>query len=209
MDSIRHLGAALGVAVFVLLGWGTAPVLAQGTPVGTAQNALGTLLVVRSDGIEDRLQGKGSLPLYEGDVLRTEASSQALIQFREGVQVALNEGTAFRILSRWEKARGITRVIRLQRGEVWVTTGEGPKQLEVETPVATAIVEGTEFNLKVQEDGQSVLTVIQGVVQFGTAFGTCPIRTGTMSYGVRGKRCTKPAETQVQPAIAWKQALTQ
>lgn len=209
MDSIRHLGAALGVAVFVLLGWGTAPVLAQGTPVGSAQNAIGTLLVVRSDGIEDRLQGKGALPLYEGDVLRTEASSQALIQFREGVQVALNESTAFRILSRWEKVRGITRIIRLQQGEVWVTTGEGPKQLEVETPVATAIVEGTEFNLKVQADGQSVLTVIQGVVQFGTPFGTCPIRTGTISYGVRGKRCTKPAETRVQPAVAWKQALTQ
>ncbi|OGK86303.1 MAG: hypothetical protein A2X52_02580 [Candidatus Rokubacteria bacterium GWC2_70_16] len=209
MDSIRHLAAALGVAVIVLLGWGAAQASAQGTPVGSAQNAIGTLLVVRSDGIEDRLQGKGSLPLYEGDVLRTEASSQALIQFREGVQVALNESTAFRILSRWEKTRGITRIIRLERGEVWVTTGEGPKQLEVETPVATAIVEGTEFNLKVQEDGQSVLTVIQGVVQFGTAFGTCPIRTGTMSSGVRGKRCTRPAETQVQPAIAWKQALTQ
>ena len=209
MNSIRHLGAALGAAALVLLLWGAPPASAQGTPVGMAQNAIGTLLVVRSDGIEDRLQGKGSLPLYEGDVLRTEAATQALIQFRDGVQVALNEGTAFKILSRWEKARGITRIIRLSQGEVWVTTGEGLKQLEVETPVATAIVEGTEFNLKVQEDGQSVLTVIQGVVQFGTPFGTCPIRTGTISYGARGKRCTKPAETNVQPAIAWKQALTQ
>ncbi|MBI2527491.1 MAG: hypothetical protein HYV93_16085 [Candidatus Rokubacteria bacterium] len=45
-------------------------------------------------------------------------------------------------------------------------------------------------------------------VQFGTAFGTCPIRGGSVSYGVRGKRCTKPAETQVPPIIAWKQALT-
>ena len=209
MNSIRHLGAALGAAALVLLLWGAPPASAQGTPVGAAQNAIGTLVVVRSDGIEDRLQGKGALPLYEGDVLRTEAATQALIQFRDGVQVALNEGTAFKILSRWEKARGITRIIRLSQGEVWVTTGEGLKQLEVETPVATAIVEGTEFNLKVQEDGQSVLTVIQGVVQFGTPFGTCPIRTGTISYGARGKRCTKPAETNVQPAIAWKQALTQ
>ncbi len=209
MNSIRHMGAALGAVVLLLPLWGAPPAAAQGTPVGTAQNAIGTLLVVRSDGIEDRLQGKGSLPLYEGDVLRTEAATQALIQFRDGVQVALNEGTAFKILSRWEKARGITRIIRLSQGEVWVTTGEGLKQLEVETPVATAIVEGTEFNLKVQEDGQSVLTVIQGVVQFGTPFGTCPIRTGTISYGARGKRCTKPAETNAQPAIAWKQALTQ
>ncbi len=208
MWSVRLTGATTG-AVLALLLWGGTAASAQGTPVGTAQNAIGTLLVVRSDGIEDRLQGKGALPLYEGDVLRTEASSQALIQFREGVQVALNEATAFRILSRWEKARGITRIIRMQRGEVWVATGEGPKQLEVETPVATAIVEGTEFNLRVQEDGQSVLTVIQGVVQFGTPFGTCPIRTGTISYGERGKRCTKPAPTNVQPAASWRLPLTQ
>jgi hypothetical protein len=44
-------------------------------------------------------------------------------------------------------------------------------------------------------------------VEFGTPFGTCPIRTSTVSYGVRGKRCTKPAPTDVKPAIAWTEAL--
>ncbi|MBI5627905.1 MAG: hypothetical protein HY953_03215, partial [Candidatus Rokubacteria bacterium] len=55
MNSIRHMGAALGAAVLALLLWGAPPAIAQGTPVGTAQNAIGTLLVVRVDGIEDRL----------------------------------------------------------------------------------------------------------------------------------------------------------
>lgn len=183
------------------------PVCAQSVLAGTAQNAIGLLVVVRPDGIEDRLQGKGSLQLFEGDVLRTEPASQALIEFKEGVQVALNENTSFKILSRWEKAKGITRIIRLKQGEVWVKTGEGPKQLEVETPVATAAVRETEFNMKVQEDGQSTLTVINGVVEFGTAFGSCPIRTSTVSYGVRGKRCTKPAPTDVKPAIAWTEGI--
>jgi ferric-dicitrate binding protein FerR (iron transport regulator) len=187
-----------------------APAWAQGTPIGTAVNAIGVLLVVRTDGIEDRLQGKGTLPLYEGDTLRTAAASQGMIQFREGIQVALNENTQLKVLSRWEKSRGITRIIRLQEGEVWVKTADGPpKQLEVETPVATAIVEGTEFNLKVQPDGQSVLTVISGVVQFGTPFGTCPIRPGTISYGERGKRCTRPADTNAMRAVEWTRALLQ
>ena len=123
--------------------------------------------------------------------------------------MALNENTSFKLLSRWEKAKGITRIIRLKQGEIWVKTGEGPKALEVETPVATAAVRETEFNIKVQADGQSILTVIHGIVEFGTAFGTCPIRTSTVSYGVRGKRCTKPAPTDVKPAIAWTQAVLQ
>ena len=99
-----------------------------------------------------------------------------------------------------------TRILRLSSGEVWVKT-DGPKQLEVETPVATAVVRETEFNMRVAPDGQSILTVVQGVVEFGTAFGTCPIRANTVSYGVRGKRCTPPAPTDVAPVLNWSRNL--
>ena len=182
---------------------------AQSILVGTAQNAVGDLVVVRADGIQEKLSGKGTLSLFEGDVLKTDAGSQALIEFKEGIQVALNENTTFKILSRWEKSKPSTRIIRLKKGEVWVKTGEGPKAFEVETPVATAAVRETEFNIKVQEEGQSVLTVIHGIVEFGTAFGTCPIKPSTISYGVRGKKCTKPAPTDVKPATAWTSAVLQ
>lgn len=190
---------------FCLLTVGIA--LAQNAPVGMATNAIGTLTIVRTDGVQQRLQGKGNVPLYEGDVLKTDSSSQALIEFQEGIQVALNEGTSFKLLSRWEKDKPITRILRLAQGEVWAKTAGGPKRFEVETPVATASVKETEFNLKVQDDGQSILTVIEGVVQFGTPFGTCPIKTDTISYGVRGKKCTKPAATEAKAAKSWTEAV--
>jgi len=177
--------------------------------VGTAQKGIGEFYIVRSDGIEERLQGNGSLQLYEGDVLKTQAASQALIEFSNGIQVALNENTEFTILSRWEKTQGFTRILRLKQGEVWVDTQGGPKPLEIETPVATAAVKGTEFDLLVSPDGQSTLTVINGIVEFGTAFGTCPIKTSKISYGKRGKKCTKPKQTNVSPIIAWTQGIRQ
>jgi hypothetical protein len=190
------------------LGLATAgAVLAQNTPVGIATNAIGTLTIIRTDGVQQRLQGKGNVPLYEGDVLKTDGSSQALIEFPEGIQVALNESTSFKLLSRWEKDKPTTRILRLAQGEVWAKTAGGPKRFEVETPVATASIKETEFNLKVQDDGQSILTVIEGVVQFGTPFGTCPIKTETISYGVRGKKCTKPAATDAKAARSWADAV--
>ncbi len=192
----------LGLIVSLLLLGGHTPVVAQNAVLGKTQSAIGTLVVIRPDNIENRLQGQGALQLYEEDVLRTEAASQALITVQEGIEVALNENTTLKLLYRWEKANGITQILRLKQGEIWVKTGPGPKQLEVETPVATAAVRETEFNIKVQDDGQTTLTVIQGTVEFGTAFGTCPIRTSTISYGVRGKRCTKPEAVDVQPARA-------
>ena len=177
--------------------------------VGNAQNAIGEFSVVRTDGIEERLEGKGTLPLYEGDILRTGVASQALIKLSNNIDVALNENTHFIILSRWEMKKGYTRILRLGEGEIWVKTNGGPKPLEIETPVATAAVKQTEFDLKVQPDGQTTLTVVEGIVEFGTAFGTCPIRTSTVSYGNRGKKCTKPQATNISPSIAWTQGIRQ
>jgi hypothetical protein len=199
--SMRTLRTTAAMTGFWLVTMGIA--LAQNAPVGMATNAIGTLTIVRTDGVQQRLQGKGNVPLYEGDVLKTDGGSQALIEFKEGIQVALNESTSFKLLSRWEKDKPITRILRVSQGEVWAKTAGGPKRFEVETPVATAAVKETEFNLKVQDDGQSILTVIEGVVQFGTPFGTCPIKTDTISYGVRGKKCTKPAASDAKAARAW------
>ncbi|MEQ1654910.1 MAG: hypothetical protein ABL960_04360, partial [Nitrospira sp.] len=53
----------------------TPPVHAQNAPVGNATNAIGELVIVRTDGVQQRLQGKGNVPLYEGDVLKTDSSS--------------------------------------------------------------------------------------------------------------------------------------
>lgn len=203
VGSMAYVTALAAVLLCVATTYGQSP------EVGTARNAIGTLLVIRPDGIEDRLRGKGALKLFEEDVLRTDPGSQALIELVEGITVALNENTVAKLLSRWEKGKRRVRIVRLRQGEVWVKTTEGQKAFEVETPVATAVVRETEFNMKVHSDGQSVLTVMQGIVEFGTAFGTCPIRTSTVSYGVRGKRCTRPEAIDTAPVLRWSQAVRQ
>jgi hypothetical protein len=190
-----------------LLAWRPFSVSAQGLQLGETQNAVGTLIVVRPDGVEERLKGKRGLQLFEADVLRTDASSHALIELRDGTQVALSENTTLKLLWRWEKAKGVTPIVQLAQGEIWVRTGQGTKPLEVQTPVAVAAVRETEFDLKVLEDGQSTLTVIQGTVEFATPSGTCSIRPSTVSHTSRGRSCTPPTPADGKPVIAWTQAL--
>jgi len=196
------LSGVLSVGILICLA-SVAPSGASIKSVGKALNAVGSLLVVRDDGIQESLQGTGSLPLFEGDLLKTEQGSQGSIAFDDGVQVAINEDTEFMILSRWEKDKPLTRILRLKKGELLVKIGQGPKPFEVETPVASARVKQTEFDIKVQENGETTLRVIEGVVEFGTPFGTCPIKTATISYGVRGKKCTKPKAESHQTALLW------
>lgn len=203
-------GAVIALVVWSLLpGVGAGPAAAQGVPVGTAQNAVGTLVVVRTDGIEHRLQGRGSLPLYEGDVLRTETASQALIQLRPGMPVALNERTTLKILSRWDKTGGTIRILRVSRGGVWAKAGDGARQLEIESPAAVAAARDAEIDVKVAEDGQTALTVVQGTAELGTPFGVCSVRGGTASVGARGTACTAPQPANAATAVSWKQAVTQ
>lgn len=197
--------AGIGLGVVVL---GTAgPAAGQGVPVGTAQNAVGTLVVVRTDGIEHRLQGRGALPLFEGDVLRTEPSSQALIQLRPGIPVAINEKTTLKILSRWDKTGGTLRILRVSQGEVWAKGGDGARQIEIETPASVAAARDAEIDLKVGEDGQSTLTVVAGTAEFGTPFGVCAVRGGTASMGARGAPCTPPQPANAPAVVSWKQVV--
>src|SRR5574341_979471 len=72
---------------------------AQSAHLGQALYSTGTLVVQRPDGIEDRLRGRGAMNLFELDILRTEANSQALLDFGGGTQIGLNESTIALIVS--------------------------------------------------------------------------------------------------------------
>lgn len=185
---------------------------AASQPIGTASNAVGSLIVTHADGIEERLRGKGALPLYEGDVLSTDAASQALIELRDGTRVGLDKSTRVRLLLRWEKDKGETHILRMATGTLWLRTGSRARPLEVETPVASAapqIGSGdvVELMMSTLDNGNSMLSVIDGVVPFGTAFGTCPIKPGTVSYAVQGKKCTKPVALDSRRATGWMAAI--
>jgi len=199
-------GSLLFLAGLSLLAGRPVPVSAQGLQLAETQNAVGQLIVVRPDGVEERLRGKRALQLFEGDVLTTETSSHALIELRDGSRMALSENTSLKLQWRWEKAKGVTPIIQLTHGEIWVRADQG-KPLEVETPIAVAAVREAEFDMRVLENGESILTVLQGTAEFATPLGICSIPPSTVSHSNRGRSCTPPTPADGKPVIAWTQAL--
>jgi len=199
------MNRSTAIRAFVLIGTITAalPVNSQMTPLASVRNAVGAVVVVRSGGLQERLQGKGSVLLYEGDTVKTESASQGMIEFADGVQVAVNEHTTFKLLTRWVRSHAPVHILRMKEGEVWVKTGEGRKLMEVETPVATAVVEEGEVDVRLRPDGQAVLTVINGMADFATSFDTCSVPASTVSFSSRGKSCSPPVKMEVMPTIAW------
>ena len=196
------LNAAVGI---IMLGLVPA-VRAENKSIGVARNAVGVLIVVRADGVQERLQGKGTLPLYEGDVAKTDAAGRALLEMM-GAQVGLNEQTTVKFLARWEKHKPPTGILRITRGELWLKMAAGSAPLEIETPVANVLAREGEFDMKVQDDGQSTLAVTQGGAQVSTPFGACFVLAPSASVNTRGKVCKKLASSDSTPLLAWLQPL--
>jgi hypothetical protein len=195
------------LGALALLALGDALGVAQSFLAGTARNATAVLMVVRADGTEARLQGRGALQVFEGDTLRVNGQGQALVETAEGAQIALNEGAAVRILSRWEKGKGVTRVLRLTRGQLWARAKDSPTALEIETPVGVLSARAAEVSVRFVSDNEVSAMVVQGTADFTTALGSCPVRAGTVSHSVRGKPCTNAVAADVRTPTGWSRAL--
>ena len=181
--------------------------VAQSVVAGTAKNAIGQLVAVRTDGVETRLSGRGAMRVFEGDVLRMDGPGQALIETEEGILVGLNGDVVVQVLTRWEKAQGLTPILRVQRGEVWARSPDARRAVEIETPVGVLAARAAEVNVKVVSADEALATVISGAGEFSTPLGTCKIRAGTTSLGHRSKACTPATATDVQPLVGWSHTL--
>jgi hypothetical protein len=204
----RRLGLALVLVGALGLGIDPPAADAQNPTIGTVENAA-QLTVIRADGIEERLDGRGALPLFEKDVLKTAPRGGAMIEFKDGTRLALNERTTLRLLSRWTEKQGETRIIRMETGEVWLRTRRGPRMFtaakgtEVEVSVGTAAVQDGEVSVRLGEDGRAVVSTVQGSADLLTPFGTCAVGASKRSFVVRGKSCSAPEVADVAASIGW------
>ena len=86
----------------------------------------------------------------------------------EGIQVALNGNTVVKILSRWEKGQGVTRILRVQQGEVWVRSNDAQRAVEVETPVGVLAARAAEMSVRLVSPDEAAATVVKGTAEFST-----------------------------------------
>lgn len=192
--------------LLALLAVQEAPGVAQTLAAGTAKNANGVLVVVRTDGVETRLRGRGALPIFEGDVLRVDGQA-ALIETEEGAQVVLNGNAAVKVLARWEKGKGFTRILRLQQGEVWARNENNERTLEIETPVGVLVARAAEVSVRLVSDHEAIATVVTGTADLWTPLSSCVLGAGTVSSAYRGRMCTQPKVVDVRAVTSWSHPL--
>ncbi len=150
--------------------------------------------------------------LYVGDRVKTGPDSRATILLTDETQVKLNAGSTLLIKAVAPRpARGIVpaaaraskTLLQLIGGESWVQSPGQPEGLEIETPVATATIRGTEFNLKIGPGGESRLTLIEGKVTYKNDFGEVTLSPGEVGIARQGQPPIKQIIVRPRDAVQW------
>ena len=210
------------VVFLMLLFWLALPGSAAGFPPGV----MGEVVTTRGD--ETLLTAARPVPqplprgqaLYVGDEIRTGPYGGAAILFRDGTLMRLHRNSRLEVGEVRDSSVAQSR-FRLLAGAVWararttlrsVTAGlqaNRPTVLQMETPAATIGIRGTDWHVAVDGAGKTVLTVLEGQIDFGNPAGQLLVESGEQGVAEPGKppRKVVVVDLQGKPLLAVEMSL--
>lgn len=151
--------------------------------------------------------------LNVGTLVRTGERSRAALLLVDETQLKVNANTELRLTEARHTSNLITRVtaaavsdqsiLNVSRGQVWLRSKQRPARVEVETPAVTAAIRGSELDIRVADDGESVATVIDGSIDFFNEFGRIIVYSGEQGRARIGEAPTKTVILNPRDAAQW------
>jgi len=140
--------------------------------------------------------------LFDGDKLKTGEASFSSIMFLDRSLVKIRENSKFTIKSKRTVKRELDTEIYMKVGELNLKAAKG-SQFKIQTPTSVASVKGTELNLLVEEDGTTILTVIEGTVAFMNEMGEVLATEMTISRSSVNEAPSEPKEIPKNELPTW------
>jgi tetratricopeptide (TPR) repeat protein len=153
-------------------------------------------------------------PLGAGDAVRTGPASSASILCVDESQIKLNENTIviLKSIAPSPRLQPVTPAkgqpppashYEVPEGEIWLRNKHEKFRFELETPAVTAIIRGTELNIRVQRNGATSVILLDGNVCIANPQGEVCLRPGEEGYAVPGQKPTKQVLVQPTDAVQW------
>ena len=139
--------------------------------------------------------------LHVGDRLRTGLRSRATVRLSDLTTLRVNALTTLQIQPPAQAGKAAT--LDVKAGSTYFFSREKPAEMEFRTPLASGAIRGTEFNLAVSDDGQSVVTLIDGEVALSNAQGSVSLLSGEQGRVAGGQAPTKTASLNALNIIQW------
>src|ERR1051326_6718203 len=139
--------------------------------------------------------------LQTGDRLRTGSRSRATLRWSDLSVMRVDELTSMEIQPP-EKPGGNNQP-ELKSGAAYFFSREKPAEIQFRTAVASGAIRGTEFNLAVEDNGRTVLSLIDGEVELGNEQGRESLRSGEQAVIEPGRPPRKTALIDAINIIQW------
>jgi tetratricopeptide (TPR) repeat protein len=143
--------------------------------------------------------------LFAGDQFRTGERSRATI--RLSPLSLLRLGSLSHVVvpdpTRPPATRGRIQ-LNLLRGLYYFLHRDRPGEFEIKTKTVATIVRGTEFNVRVYEDGTTRVSLVDGAVEMSNEFGTLNLSSGEEGLAEPGRPPVRTAKIEaVNDLIQW------
>lgn len=211
-NSVR-LSLILFSLIIVLQCLQPAPAFTSENPIGRLINPQGQVSVLQSGAAswQDALNGRD---LFPGDTVKTAQNSRVSILCIDETQLKLNENTVLVLKSSMPSPRlgiatpaahtGTDRSLyEVPKGEVWLRNKSEKVRFDVETPAVTAAIRGTEFNLKVNNEGTATLVLLEGKIRLNNPQGEIDLNPGEEGMARIGQAPVKRVLVQPDDAVQW------
>jgi len=199
--------------LFVLQCLQPGPLLSSENPIGRLINPQGQVSVLPAGSVswEEALNGRDLSP---GDTVRTAQNSRVSILCIDETQLKLNENTVLVLKSSMPSPRlgtatsathtGTDRSLyEVPKGEIWLRNKSEKVRFDVQTPAVTAAIRGTEFNLKVNEEGAAELVLLEGKIRLSNPQGEIDLDPGEEGMAEIGRAPVKRVLVQPDDAVQW------
>jgi tetratricopeptide (TPR) repeat protein len=133
-----------------------------------------------------------------GDMIRVKEYSRALIVLANETTIRLDQNTTTTIIG-FDKEE--TFLIELIKG-IMHFFNRSPKRLKVETPFVNAIVEGTEFYVRVEPE-QTFLSIFEGRVAAANQIGHLMLNSGQSAAAKAGQAPALRIVVEPRDAVHW------
>jgi len=140
--------------------------------------------------------------LGQGNFVRTGDSSRMGVLLHDQTQIRLAANSMLQIKQVGDN-RDRTTVLNQSAGRSWTQSKNVPNRLTVETPSALAAIRGTDWELVVDEDGSSTLTVLSGEVLLSNEQGSVNIGAGEQARAQKGVAPVKRVLANPRERVQW------
>ncbi len=170
-------------------------------PPGVVLSRAGSVDFARAEADVWYAAGDNQMLFYR-ERLRTREDGRAMVELEDLSRLAMNPRSELTVLPpRGGKAKTLLNV---SQGLLYFLHRNQPGEIDVETPVTSAAIEGTEFVLAVNRgDGTTTVSMLDGRVRLANPFGQLTLVSGEQGVVEPGQPPRKTASIEARNIVQW------